>query len=49
MLIYLADLVHNYSPGLNVLPLNIAYIAAFLKNTFAEDVDIRLFKYPNDL
>lgn len=49
MLIYLADLVHNYFQGLNTVPLNIAYIAAYAKNRFSDDVEIRLFKYCSEL
>ncbi|MFA6568261.1 MAG: hypothetical protein WCS96_08635, partial [Victivallales bacterium] len=49
MLIYLADLVHNYYPGLNVVPLNIAYLAAYGKHRLGNDVEISLFKYCEDL
>ncbi|MFC1511334.1 B12-binding domain-containing radical SAM protein [Candidatus Margulisiibacteriota bacterium] len=49
MLIYLADLVHSYYPGLNTVPLNIAYLAAYAKKCFGDDIDIRLFKYCDDL
>lgn len=49
MLIYLADLVHNYFPGLNTVPLNIAYIAAYSKSLFNAEVEFRLFKYPEEL
>ena len=49
MLIYLADLVHNYFPGLNTVPLNIAYIAAYSKSLFNAEVEFRLFKYPQEL
>lgn len=45
MLIYLADLVHNHFPGINVVPLNIAYTAAYAKSRFPDDVEIQLFKY----
>ena len=49
MLIYLADLAHNYFPGLNTVPLNIAYIAAYAKSRFFNNVEIHLFKYCNEL
>lgn len=47
--IYLCDLVHNYSGvGSYMFPLNIGYIAAYAKKFFSEEIDIRLFKYPED-
>lgn len=49
MLIYLVDLIHNYYPGLNVVPLNIAYLAAYAKKCLGGDVDITLFKYCEDV
>ncbi len=49
MLIYLADLVHNYYPGLNTVPLNIANVAAYAKKRFGDDIEIKLFKYCDDL
>jgi radical SAM superfamily enzyme YgiQ (UPF0313 family) len=49
MLIYLADLVHNYFLGLNTVPLNIAYIAAYAKSRFGDQVQFRLFKYVEEL
>ncbi|TSC92545.1 MAG: hypothetical protein CEN91_412 [Candidatus Berkelbacteria bacterium Licking1014_85] len=49
MLIYLADLVHNYLRGSNTVPLNIAYIAAYAKLKFGDKIEIRLFKYANEL
>lgn len=48
MLIYLADLVHDYFPGLNTVPLNIGYIAAYAKACFGKDVEIQLFKYTDE-
>lgn len=47
--IYLADLVHSYTPGNYVVPLNVATIASYLIKDFGNDVEIRLFKYPEDL
>ncbi|MBF0397168.1 MAG: cobalamin-dependent protein [Desulfobacterales bacterium] len=57
MKVYLSDLVHNMVPGGNILtgkhsfvvPLNIACIAAYSKQIFNNDIEIKLFKYPNDL
>lgn len=49
MLIYLADLVHNYYPGLNTVPLNIAYVAAYAKKRFGDNLEVKLFKYCDDL
>ncbi len=47
--IYLADLVYNTIKTNYVVPLNIGYVAAFLKEKFGEDVNIKLFKYPDVL
>jgi len=49
MIVYLADLVHNYFPGLNTVPLNIGYLAAQAKKCLGNDVEISLFKYCDDL
>jgi radical SAM superfamily enzyme YgiQ (UPF0313 family) len=57
MNIYLSDLVHNHAIGNNqisgdldfVVPLNIAGLAAYAKNCFADEDVIQLFKYPNAL
>ena len=46
--IYLADLVYDTIKTNHVVPLNIGYLAAYLKNKYSE-VDIKLFKYPTDL
>jgi len=47
--IYLADLVHNYTPGNYVVPLNVASIANYLIKLFGHRVEIHLFKYPEEL
>ena len=47
--IYLADLVYDTFNTNYVIPLNIGYLAAFVKNQFLSDVDIVLFKYPQEL
>jgi radical SAM superfamily enzyme YgiQ (UPF0313 family) len=49
MLIYLADLIHNYRSGLNAVPLNIAYVAAHAKKHLSNNADIVLFKYCDNL
>ena len=47
--IYLCDFVHNYlGVGTYMFPLNIGFIAAWANNNFPDDVDIHLFKYPDD-
>lgn len=47
--IYLADLVYNTIKTNYVIPLNIGYIASFLKEKFGQEVNIKLFKYPDIL
>ena len=49
MLIYLADLVHDYRPNHFCTPLNIGYVGSFLKAQFGDDVEVRLFKSPGKL
>lgn len=49
IVIYLADLAHNHIPGNYTVPLNVAYIGAYIMKLFGDVVDLRLFKYPNDL
>ena len=44
--IYLADLVHDYTPCNYVVPLNIGYMTAYLNEMFGRDVDVRMFKSP---
>lgn len=47
--IYLCDFVHDYlGVGTYMFPLNIGYIAAYANKFFAKDIDVELFKYPND-
>jgi len=49
--IYLADLAHTHSvqdTSLTV-PLSLGYIKAYAVQTFADEVDIRLFKHPEKL
>ena len=47
--IYLGDLVHDTLKTRYVVPLNIAYLAAYTKSRFEREVDIKLFKYPRHL
>ncbi len=48
--IYLGDLVHDFEETGNfVVPLNIGTIAAHLNNIFKKEIEITLFKSPNQL
>lgn len=47
--VYLADLVYDTIKTNSVVPLNIGYIAAYLKQKYCNDVEIRLFKHPTHL
>ncbi|MDD5145740.1 MAG: radical SAM protein [Candidatus Pacebacteria bacterium] len=47
--IYLGDLVYNTIKTNYVVPLNIGYVASFLKGKFGQEVNIKLFKYPDIL
>lgn len=48
--IYFGDLVHNFlSAGSYMFPLNIGFLAAYAKKEFGDTLDIRLFKYPDEL
>lgn len=49
MKIYLADLVYDTIETNYVVPLNIGFIAAYLKEQFLDKVEIKLFKYPKKL
>jgi len=50
MKIFLCDFVHNYlGAGTYMFPLNIGYLAAYAKIFFKDNIEIELFKYPNDL
>jgi putative methyltransferase len=49
MLIYLADLVHNYKSGTHNVPLNVSLLAAYTRKLYGERVEIELFKYPDRL
>ena len=50
--IYLADIIHNYvlsTDSFYVVPLNIGYIGAYLKESLKDSIEIKLFKYPDKL
>lgn len=47
--VYLADLVYDTVKTNHVVPLNVAYIAAYVKDKYADDIDITIFKYPKEL
>ena len=49
ILIYLADLTHDYLPGNYVTPLNIGLVTAYTKENFKDLVEIKLFKSPQNL
>ncbi len=46
---YLADLVYDTVGDHYVVPLNIGYLAAYLENKFNKLLEIKLFKYPEEL
>jgi radical SAM superfamily enzyme YgiQ (UPF0313 family) len=47
--IYLADLVYDTVKTNYVVPLNVAYIAAFIKEKYANKIEVKIFKYPGEL
>ncbi|MDP7398888.1 MAG: cobalamin B12-binding domain-containing protein, partial [Lentisphaeria bacterium] len=48
--IFLCDLVHDFiGAATYMFPLNIGYLAAYLKEEFGDAVDVRLFKFPENL
>ncbi|MEK6861416.1 MAG: hypothetical protein AABY07_05580, partial [Nanoarchaeota archaeon] len=48
--IYLADLVHNYiGRGPFMFPINIGYLKSYLQKFHSDSLEVRLFKYPNEL
>ncbi|MCK5081706.1 MAG: hypothetical protein KAR31_02265, partial [Candidatus Omnitrophica bacterium] len=49
-LIFLADLTHTGTViSSNVHPLGVGLIAAYLLKNFPDDIEVELFKYPDDL
>ena len=48
--IYLGDLTYTtLSLATDAFPLNIGFIAAYAAKTFGKEIDLRLFKYVDDL
>ena len=48
--IFLADLTHTYKAISNpFMPYAVGLIASYSKKTFGEDVEIKIFKYPEEL
>ena len=48
--IYLANFTHNYIALANAnIPLGISYIASALKHYLGEEIEVELFKFPDDL
>ena len=47
--IYLGDLVYDTIGTNYVVPLNVAYLAACVKEKYQDEVDITIFKYPRNL
>ncbi len=47
--IWLADLFHDQVSVLDVVPLNLGYLASAARHHHASDIEVRLFKYPGDL
>ncbi len=48
--IYLADLVHTYAAkGPFTIPINVGYVAAYLDKIFGDGIEVRLFKFPEQL
>ena len=47
--IFLADLVYNTVKTNNTVPLNIAYLGAYIEKKYKDQVSIKLFKYPEVL
>jgi len=49
MLIYLADLAHDYQRMRQYVPLNVGFIASHAYSVFGDRIDIKLFKSPDKL
>ena len=46
--IYFCDLAHDYlGTGTYMFPINIGYIAAYANKFYADNINFKLFKYPN--
>ena len=44
MIVYLADLAHDYLPARQFVPLGIGYLASYSNSIFGEKVEFHLFK-----
>ena len=50
LLFYGTDLTHNYiALASGTFPLGLAYVASAVRTKFASEIEIKLFKYPEDL
>ena len=49
MVVYLADLAHDYLPARQFVPLGIGYLASYSKSVFGTKVEFRLFKSVDQL
>ena len=48
--IFLGDITHDTIFLVSdTIPINIGFIASYIKKTYGDKVDITLFKYPNDI
>ena len=48
--IYFSDLTHmGQIVAANTIPLGIAYVATYAKENIKDDIDVEIFKYPDDL
>ena len=49
MIVYLADLAHDYLPARQFVPLGIGYLASYTSSIFGEKVEFHLFKSVDQL
>jgi len=49
LLIYLADLAHDYQKMRQYVPLSVGYVAAYANSLYGDRVEIKLFKSPDKL
>ena len=48
--IYMGDLIHNYlGSGSYMFPLNIGFVSSYAQKVFGDQIQISLFKYPEEL
>jgi radical SAM superfamily enzyme YgiQ (UPF0313 family) len=48
-LVFICDLIHNQYAYSYCVPLNVAYLAATLEKEFGKELEIRIFKFPDEL